>query len=194
MISVSTQMIALAAASGFTPGSAGDRRPTMAAAVIGSLECASTATTKPQNCPVAQAPKLAGNDSQEHIVVPSGAKQCPDSGPGAACVVQAPATDAGNFAVPDGLPTCPVDPNKALPGAPGSCDTQPAATAPAAQAPVAAAPISSAGGGVHTPASSGPTSGDTLTLAASSTVMAGGGAMRLDAKSSVDVSGTPYSI
>jgi len=111
-ISVTSQMVALAAAAGAVP-SLSRTTPT---AVMGS---ALLRGIMPSPAPA------AGNQLIERIEVPSGAAPCPNSGAGAACAQAADAPQAGISAVPTGLASCPADGDKpAL--APGACSTEPA--------------------------------------------------------------------
>jgi len=197
LVSVATQMIALAAVTGWsaTPRSA-DVKQTMASALIHSVECAGAAATKPSSCPVAAAqPKLAGNESHERVEVPQGAKQCPESGPGVACTDRSALFDPGNSATPDGMPACPIDPSKPL-TAPGSCAAAPASVtaAPAKPStpPTETAIVSPAGGPSHSPITT--SSPDALTLSTTSTSLTAGSPIFLDAQSTIDVTGTPYAI
>ena len=202
LVSVTTQMVALAAATGWSPSARGDVKATMTASVIHSLQCGGSAATKPSACPTAQAQtKLAGDNTHQRVVVPRGGTQCPDSEPGSSCANHAASVDKGNSAVPDGQPACPVDPSKSL-GAPGSCIPGSPVVAPAA--PVA--PVAPSQPAVPPPATPSPTHGaqpspddngsasSALTLTASSGALTAGEAMLLDARSTLDVSGTPYAI
>jgi hypothetical protein len=200
LVSVTTQMVALAAATGWSTTPRTDVQSTMAAAVIHSLQCGGSAATKPSACPSvpAQQPqaKLAGENSSERVLVPSGAAQCPNSWPGSSCDAHSVPIDTGSFAVPDGLPTCPMNPAKSV-NALGSCTatavTPPAPPAPAAAKTTVPGGASPAGGALHSPDPS-TTADDTLTLTSSSSALNAGNAIRLDAKSTLNVSGTPYAI
>src|SRR5689334_11015782 len=98
-------MVALAAVTGWsTTTRSSDVRQTMASALIRSVQCAGAAATKPSDCPVAKVQsKVSGNDSHERVEVPSGATQCPQSGPGVACANHSATFDPGNSATPDGM-------------------------------------------------------------------------------------------
>jgi hypothetical protein len=187
MISIATQVAAMAAASGWSPGGPAAPRASMASAVIRTLQCAGTAP-RTQPCPAPSPVALAAGEQREHVVVPTGSSQCPDSGPGASCVSHPTPADSGNSAVPEGLPACPADPAKLI-QAPGSCDPQPATgpALPAASQPVLPAAPAADPANVIAAA-------QTLTLIASGTAVAGGGVIFLDAQSSLDVSGTAYAI
>ncbi len=185
LVSVSTQMVALAAVTGWTSTQHADVKSNMAAAVVHGLECGGSAATKPTACPSAVAQtKLAGETAKQRVLVPTGGTQCPDSGPGVSCVDRSVDLDAGNAAIPVGLPACPTDPTKAI-AAPGSCRTAAAPLTP----PVSASP---AGGRQETPDISALR--PTLTLTSSSPALNAGNAIQLTANSTLSVSGTPYAI
>lgn len=189
LVSVSTQMVALAAVTGWTSAPHADIKSTVAAVVVHSVECGGSAATKPTVCPSAVAQtKLEGQTSRQRVLVPMGGTQCPDSGPGVSCASRSVDLDAGNSAVPDGLLACPSDPAKAI-TAPGSCRTAvPTVPAPLSP-PVSASP---AGGPQHLPEMSAPE--PALTLTSSSSALNAGNAIQLTANSTLDVSGTPYAI
>ena len=200
LLSATTQMVAIAAVTGWSGTPDSGVKPNVAAAVVHSLQCAGSRATKPSPCPSAAAPqsRLAGESARERVMVPPGASQCPNSAPGSSCAAHSVAVDAGSFAVPDGLPTCPVNPAKSVPVA-GSCAAK-SATPPAAPAAVTGAKTvvpeaaSPAGGALHSPDAAPPAPDDTLTLSSSSSALNAGNAIRLDAKSTLNVSGTPYAI
>jgi hypothetical protein len=199
LVSATTQMVALAAASGWTTTPHGNMSSTMASAVIRSLQCGGSMATKQSACQSETASQKLAADPREHVVVPLGDVQCPNSGPGVACASHSVKADSGNSAVPDGLPACPVDPNKSL-NAPGSCTVAPAAPVAAGTTPGVAQirpgqAASPAGGSVHSPeAPSAPAPPELLTLTTSSSALNAGDAIRLDAHSTVDVSHTDYAI
>ncbi len=186
-ISVTTQIVALAAATGWSPGGTpAPAHPTMASALIHSLQCAGSAP-KGQACAAPSPAALAGADQHERVVVPTGASPCPDSGPGASCINHPITADPGNSAVPDGFPACPVDPSKAV-SAPGSCAAPAAVPSPTASPTPSVSPVPAQ---PFVPAASVT---PTLTLEGSSSAITGGNAMALRAKSSLNVSGTPFAI
>ena len=78
LVSVSTQMVALAAVTGLSSAPHADVRSTMASAVVHTLQCGGSAALYPTACPaiVPQA-KLEGETSKQRVVVPTGATQCP---------------------------------------------------------------------------------------------------------------------
>jgi len=202
MISVSAQMVALAAATGWAPGLTGGDLPKarMAAQLIRSVECANPGGSKALACPANPAqPALAAGEAVQLVVVPSGARQCPDSGPGATCGNHQPAPEAGTSAVPSGMPTCPADDSKASVAAPGSCDQQPAApapdptVAPDSNAPATDAPIVDANP-LHQPSPSLGSRPVQLTLTADKANLAYGSTVILDASSPLNVTDTPWSI
>ena len=164
-ISVSAQMVALAAITGAAPPSS---RNTPTAVMASALLRGITRGPGP----------VAANKLIERIEVPSGAAPCPNSGAGAACTHAAAAPQAGVSAVPTGLAACPADPDKPV-LAPGACITEPAP-----------APAVTAGG---TPVRLQPTN-PTVTLSADSSVLASGSTTLLVAKSTPSVTGTPWAI
>src|SRR4029077_18985873 len=113
-ISVSAQMVALAAITGAAPASP---RTTPTAVMASALLRGITPSPLP----------TAANKLIERIEVPSGAAPCPNSGAGAACTHAAAAPQAGVSAVPTGLDSCPAAADKPV-LAPGACITE---TAPA---------------------------------------------------------------
>jgi hypothetical protein len=195
LLSVTTQMIALSAATGWTISTHGNVSSIMASAVMHSLQCGGSIASKQAACkPETVAQKITA-DPREHVVVPFGDIQCPNSGPGVACASRSVRADSGNSAVPDGLTACPVDPAKTV-TAPGSCNTIAPAAAPvpaASQvpAPQATSPI---GGIVHSPDGPKTATPQTLTLTSSYSSVNAGDAIRLDARSTFDVSHSPYAI
>ena len=214
-------MVALAAATGWAPGVqvAARPHPAMAAALVRGLSCAGPSAAKTAACEpkTLQQPTLAAAEVAQHVVVPTGAPPCPDSGPGASCGDHQPTPEAGTSAVPDGLQSCPADTTKAELNAPGSCAAPPAPTtstsatepspSPAAtpSAPADATPTAATAG--HAPVSAGldpagssqPARSLTpkdvrVALTADKKTLAYGSTIVLDAKSSVDVSGTPWAV
>ncbi len=111
-ISVTAQMVALAAVTGGVPTSSRSA-PTamMASALLRGIV--------PSPAPA------VGYKLIERIEVPSGAAPCPNSGAGAACTHAAALPQAGSSAVPTGLTACPADGDKPV-LAPGACGTGPA--------------------------------------------------------------------
>jgi hypothetical protein len=121
-ISVTSQMVALAAVTGGLPSSSRST-PTamMASALLRGI--------MPSPTPA------VGYKLVERIEVPSGAAQCPNSGAGAACTHAAALPQAGSSAVPTGLTACPADGDKPV-LAPGACGTGAAPVITAGGAPV----------------------------------------------------------
>src|SRR4029077_1207457 len=82
VISVTAQMAAVAAATGWAPGLAGASVPkaNMAARLLRGIDCGGVAAAG-GGCVAAASlhPEVA------RVVVPTGSKQCPDSGFGASC-------------------------------------------------------------------------------------------------------------
>jgi hypothetical protein len=193
IVSVTTQMIALAAVTGWS--NSHGVKSSMAATVIHNVQCGGPAATRPSACPTPSTTEAKmATGSRERVVVPSGAAHCPESGPGAACVNHAVTSDTGNSATPDGMTACPTEPSKPV-KAPGSCDLGAAGT-PAQPAPATpdnhSAAASPAGGSSHSPnPKSAP---DAVMLSSSSTSLTAGGVIFLTAHSTLDVTGTPYAI
>jgi len=187
LVSVTTQMVALAAVTGWSATRSGDIKSTMAAAVVQSLECGGSAAKRPAACASAVAqPKLEGATQRQRVLVPTGGTQCPDSGPGVSCANLSVDPDTGNSAVPAGLPACPVDPTKTI-TAHGSCQPAAPAVAVPPAPPVSASP---AGGPQHSPDVPTPE----LALTSSSSALNAGDSVQLTATSTLDVTGTPYAI
>jgi len=191
LISVTAQMIALAAATGWGPafGSGHQGRPQMAAALIRGIDCGGAAANM-ATCVVGG--KLTPELALARVAVPRGSKQCPDSGPGASCTSgQSAPIDFGAAAVPSGLSACPTDPSKPIPDVPGACGPSPAA---------ATLPSPSSGTGapaVLSPAASKATSTNPvpeLQLAVDKTILGAGDHTVLVATSALAVDGTPWAI
>jgi hypothetical protein len=216
LISVTAQMLALGAASGWVAGPtlASQPKPRMAAALIAGFTCSSQSAHKAAACPAVQ-PQPASSAAgamAERVVVPDGAKPCPESGPGAACRNRKPVAESGSSAVPDGWPVCPTDPTKPTPAAPGSCDPADSestgngstpSTGP--QSPVAdpaaqGSTASPAPGNPPLQAGSEPNNPQRLSdavkvvLTSNQSFLAYGSTAVLEARSSVSVSGTPWAI
>ncbi|HET7467169.1 MAG TPA: glycoside hydrolase domain-containing protein [Candidatus Dormibacteraeota bacterium] len=126
IVSVSAQMVALAAFTGAVPPTAA-RTPNavMAAALLRGLA--------PSPAP------LAGAALAERIEVPTGSAQCPNSGAGAACTHASALTQPGSSSLPDGLAACPPDGDKSV-DAPGAC-TAAAVPVEAGDAPTQLMPV-----------------------------------------------------
>ena len=202
-ISVTAQMVALAAATGWAPGLLNHQpRARMAAALIRSAECGG-ALAGTSTC-VAGA-TIRGLAGMAQVRVPQGSKQCPASGPGASCAYRQAVVESGTSAVPDGMPSCPVDSTKSYVEAPGSCNVQavtpaPVAVEPAADPGGAAQPVDPAsdaplvdGNPIHrsAPQDAAPSE---LTLASDKANLAYGSTVILDATASFSVSDTPWAI
>ena len=176
LVSVSTQMIALAAVTG-AMSTASINQPS-AAAMAGSLVKGIACRAAGAACDSAD-PVLAGDKLTEKIMVPKGSSQCPNSGAGAACSRIVAAAQPGTAAVPSGLSACPTDGAKPDMGAPGACSDK------------MVAPIAGLAGGA--PVRLVPDS-PTVTLTADHGILAAGSTVVLEAQSSVSVSGTPWAI
>lgn len=170
LVSVSTQMIALAAVTG--AGSSSTHQP-VTAAMAGSLLRGIAPTGDAR-------PSLAGAKQTEKIVVPSGAAPCPNSGAGAACSQAAlVAPEPGIAALPAGQAACPTDADKLDIGVPGACSDAPAA------------PIAGLAGG--SPVRLVPDT-PTVTLSADHAILAAGSTALLEARANISVTGTPWAI
>jgi len=126
-ISVTSQMIALAASTGVVPSSS---RTTPTAMVASALLRGIIPSPAP----------AAGNKLIERIEVPSGAAQCPNSGDGAACTHVAALPQAGSSAVPTGRTACAADGDKQV-LAPGACSSESAPVITAGGAAVRLQPM-----------------------------------------------------
>jgi hypothetical protein len=188
VISVTAQMIALAAATGLAPGLTASiqPKPRMASALIRGIDCGGTAATA-STCIAGS--KVTPQVAVARVTVPLGSKQCPDSGFGASCTSgDASPVDFGAAAVPTGFSPCPTDPNKPIPNAPGACTQSPAASP---------APTPLAGPGALAPAAAkatGTRAAADLQLAVDKTALAAGDHTVLTATSSFTVDGTPWAI
>jgi glycoside hydrolase-like protein len=126
--------------------------------------------------------------------VPTGSKQCPDSGFGASCETgQGDPLDFGAASIPAGLAPCPTDPGKPIPNALGAC------AAPSEPAAAVPDPPSGAVSGSPSPRPSAATKlSETpmpqLQLSADKTIQAAGAATVLTADSGLAVDGTPWAI
>jgi hypothetical protein len=171
-ISAATQMVALSAVSAPAPEIAREKA-IMAAALLAGIGCrANLAACQPK--PSANA--LAGTHVIEHVALPAGSRQCPDSGTGAACSDRQTVPEAGTSSVPTGLVPCPSVAGKLALDPPGAC------TPEAAQPNPAASPISA-----------GTVSGQ-LTLTADQGMLAYGGTIKLDARTTFSVGQTSWAI
>jgi hypothetical protein len=198
VISITAQMVALAAATGWAPGLPGANLPKarMAAQLIRGIDCGGVAAAA-GGCVAGGAvhPEVA------RVAVPTGSKQCPDSGFGASCATgQADPVDFGAASVPAGLSPCPADPTKPVPNAPGACST-PAAPAPSPAA-LSSQPVGNEAATSRQPSPSmapaasevGDTSRPQLDLSADRTTLAAGGGAVLVATSGLAVDSTPWVI
>ena len=199
VVSVTAQMVALAAATGWAPGLAGLNTPKarMAAQLIRAIDCGGVAA--------GGGACVAGgvvHPEVARVAVPSGLKQCPDSGVGASCATgQGDPVDFGAASVPAGLSPCPVDPTKPVPNAPGACSPAAAPAAPAPAAPSAQAVASGPASALRpapsiAPAASKQADASTpqLDLTADKTTIAAGAGTVLVATSGMAVDGTPWVI
>lgn len=196
LISVSAQMVALAAATGWAPSVAGDLpRARMAAQLIRGIGCGGAAAGSGA-CVAAAA--VHPQAALARVVVPTGSKQCPDSGYGASCASgQGDPLDFGAASLPSGLSPCPADPSKPIPNAPGACSTPAAPTASAASPPPSPSDlVSSPQQSSRGPGASKVTdiSASRLELTADQATLAAGAGTVLAAKSSLSVDGTPWVI
>ena len=187
LISVTAQMVALGAATGWTPGLTASHqpKPQMAAALIRGIDCGGAAST-PSACTAGASvtPQVA----VARVTLPKGTKQCPESGVGASCSTgDAAPIDFGAAAVPAGLSPCPTDPAKPIPNAPGSCSV-PAAASPA-PSPAALSPLPPAAA-----KATGSRAAADLQLAADKSTLGAGDPTMLTATSPFTVDGTPWAI
>jgi hypothetical protein len=206
LISVSTQMIAIAAVSGSSPLlGAGQLKATMAAGLVRGIGCGGATGAKQAGCVITGTQSLAGASAVAHVEVPSGSSQCPDSGPGASCGASQPVPEAGTSALPDGLAACPADPSKPALNVPGAC--LPEAALPVAAPAAGIDPSATAGSGAPSidprlAASSTRIPGaeqstavaPVLQLKADQTMLAYGSTTILEATSSIAVDGTPWAV
>ena len=197
LVSVTAQMVALAAATGWVSvlATAAQHRPQMAAALVRDLACGGAADKAACAAGATLAPQVA----LARVAVPKGTKQCPDSGPGATCSTgQSDPIDFGAAALPNGLAACPADPTKPIPNAPGACATPPAA----APSPAAAATSSNPSPGTDAPVLLSPAASKAtdinatpeLLLSADKTLLGAGDSTVLAATSPLAVDGTPWAI
>ena len=182
VISVATQMVALAALSVAAPNTASNPvKATMASALLNGIGCGGGAGTGSlPGCQATVAENLAGAQLIEHVELPKGDSQCPESGTGAACGHSEPAPEAGTAFVPPGLVPCPAIPNKLVVSPIGACT-------PEGAQPVPAAP------NLSTPADSSVPLGQ-LTLRASQSMLAYGSTSVLEARVTFSVGKTPWTI
>jgi glycoside hydrolase-like protein len=193
LISVTAQMVALGAATGWTPGlsAAGQPKARMAAALIRSIGCGGAAAGT-STCVVGGS--LHAQAAMVRVVVPTGSKQCPDSGFGASCETgQGDPLDFGAASVPAGLAPCPTDPSKPIPNALGACSatSSPAAATPD---PPPATPMGSPSPRPSATSKLGETPRPQLQLSADKTTVAAGAGAVLTADSTLAVDGTPWVI
>ena len=87
VISVATQMVALAALSVAAPTTESNPvQATMASALLSGIGCGGVAGGGSlPGCQATATENLAGAQLIEHVELPRGGSQCPDSGAGAAC-------------------------------------------------------------------------------------------------------------
>lgn len=169
VISVTVQMTAIAVTFGATPA-------------LSAARPGATVTTATELVQSVTAAASADQDPSARVVVPSGARQCPDSGTGASCVVgKTLVPELGVPSVPDGLTACPADLAKPMLSTPGACAAV-AAVAPAPGARPNANPL-------HQPRADAQ-----LALSADRTVLAPGDKTQLVATSDIAVTGTPWAI
>lgn len=176
LVSVTAQMIALAAVTGVVapavkkPGNA-----VMASAMLHTIACGQGA----KSCQPAPSATLAGDSTKaERVEVPKGAAQCPNSGAGASCGQSLAAALAGTAAQPAGAPACPADPGKLVLTVPGACsDTPPD-------------PIPGMADGAPRLTPDNPT----VVLSADKGVLAAGSTALLQARSNMSMTGTPWAI
>ena len=174
LMSVTAQMVALAAVSGGMPVAV--KKPmnaVMASALMHGIACGEGAG---KGCPAAAGTALAGDNSKQvqRIELPSGSAQCPNSGAGAACGRAAATSQAGKPALPAGATACPIDAGKPDLLVPGTCSD------PAPDPKAAAARRKP-----DNPA---------LTLTADKKVLAAGSTTLLQAESNMSMTGTPWAI
>jgi hypothetical protein len=183
-ISVAVQMVALAALSSTALAQHASRsKPLMASALLSGIACGgASATSRPACQPAGAAGASAPVATRlvEHVEVPSGGSQCPESGTGAACSSRPPVPESGTPAVPLGLVPCPSVAKKAALGAPGACT------------PESAQPIPPAPHGAATATQTAPDG--QLTLTADQNLLGYGGTIKLDARSTFSVGQTPWAI
>lgn len=173
MVSVTAQMIALAAVTGgLAVAPRNSSTPVVASALLRGMECASGDS---KSCPATPQGALAGSKTAERIEVPSGAAPCPNSGAGASCTQAAAAPQAGTSAVPNGLAACPSDADK------------PALTPAACQADAAPGFAGGAPVSLHPEI-------PTIALSMDKNVLASRSTAQLLATTSRSVTGTPWAI
>ena len=177
VISVATQMVALAALSVAAPTTESNPvQATMASALLSGIGCGGVAGgSSLPGCQATATENLAGAQLIEHVELPRGGSQCPDSGAGAACGSPRLAVpDPGVASVPAGHQQCPLV-GGAGPNLLGSCDPeQPsAATDPS----VATTP-----------------SAYEVDLSASATTLATGNATVLQATTTLTSGSSPFAI
>ncbi len=176
IVSVAAQMVAITAVSGWLSQSPSrGAHATMASALMNNIACSQTPHAKSASCPTAAPKVVAAGDAVAHVVVPSGAAQCPASGAGAACGNRSPVAERGTPLLPGSMPACPSDNGKPDLGVPGACLGSDAGTTPA-------------------PASRAVGAQATIGLTADKTLLGYGAAVTLEAIASVNVTGTAYSI
>jgi glycoside hydrolase-like protein len=209
LISVTAQMVALGAATGWAPGltAANPAKAHMAAALVSGIECARPNAPKVAGCPsTTTQPVAAAGAAAERVVVPTGTSPCPDSGPGASCGSRQPMPEAGTSAVPDGLGACPADPAKPALAAPGSCPAQPSIASSvngsASSSDPSHTPSTRVTAGGNPPdsnsepagSSPAPVAAGALVLTADAKTLAYGATTVLEATSPESMTGTPWAI
>ena len=189
LVSVTAQMVALGAASGWSPVLAAAHlpNPRMASSLVRGVDCGGAAASV-TSCVLAST--FVANPAVAKVTLPFGSKQCPDSAPGASCATGAASPlDFGAAAVPTGLSPCPTDPGKPVPDVPGACSDSPAdgsSSPDPSPAPAVLAPAASKATDSPQP--------DELTLAIDRKAFAAGDTGTLVASSTLAVSGTPWAI
>ena len=179
VISVATQMVALSALSVAAPNTASNPvKANMASALLSGIGCGESSGSAQPSCVATATDNLAGAQLIEHVELPKGDSQCPESGIGAACGSREPAPEAGTASVPAGLVSCPAVPNKVMVSPIGACT-------PEGAQPVPAAP------NLSTP-SDAPLG--QLTLRSSQSMLAYGSTSVLDARATFSVGKTPWTI
>ena len=215
LVSVTAQMVALAASTGWAPGLSAAKLPkaTIAAQLIRGIGCGGVAAGHAA-CVAGAA--VHAQPAVARVALPNGSKQCPASGPGASCAVgKGDPVDFGASSLPVGLSACPADPSKPVPNTPSACSTPapttpaPATAAPAAPSDPATSPEAAAQPDAQpasqpisrpTPPMAPATSKVTdpskpqLQLSADKNVVAAGGATVLVATSGLAVDGTPWAV
>ena len=185
IVVASSQLTLVALAAG--PGGGAMIAHGIGAGSVSAADCHSTGSTSKQAC---SAPSQA--DSPQ-LSLPSGAKPCPASGPGAACAAATGALPApGVASIPDGQTACPVTPGTPALPSPAAC-TDVVLEAPAqVRGPVARTPVVAPSVPVSSLEVAGPSI--RLQLAADSGSVQPGQNATLTATASASVTGTGNAI